>query len=53
MGEECELCGGNERKKNEMGEGECMYVVGENKKERQLGTWVVGKKNKEEIKKKK
>ena len=35
-----------------MGEGECMYVVGENKKERQLGIWVVGKK-KEEIKKKK
>ena len=31
-------------KKNEMGEGECMYVVGEKIKERQGGTWVVGTK---------
>ena len=34
-----------------MGEGRCMCVVGEKKKERQGGTWVVGKKK--EIKKKK
>jgi hypothetical protein len=27
-----------------MGEGGCMCVVGEKKKERQRGTWVVGKK---------
>ena len=27
-----------------MGEGDCMYVVGEKKKERQGDTWVVGKK---------
>ena len=31
MGEGCELWGGNERK-NEMGEGGCMCVVGEKKK---------------------
>jgi hypothetical protein len=35
-----------------MGEGGCMCVVGEKRKERQEGTWVVGKKKKE-IKKKK
>jgi flavin-dependent dehydrogenase len=29
-----------------MGEGGCMYVVGEKKKERQGGTWVVKKKKK-------
>ena len=40
------------REKNEMGEGGCMYVVGEKKKERQQCTWVVGK-NKKEIKNKK
>ena len=34
------------KEKNEMGEGGCMYVVGEKKKERQRGTWVVGKKKK-------
>ena len=53
MEEGCELWEGNERKKkNEMGEGECMCVVGENKKERKRGTWVVGKKKKKrEIKK--
>ena len=34
MGEGCELWGGNERKKNEMGEGGCLCVVGEKKKER-------------------
>ena len=33
-----------EKKKNEMDEGGCMCVVGEKKKERQGGTWVVGKK---------
>ena len=32
------------REKNEMGEEGCMYVMGEKKKERQEGTWVVGKK---------
>ena len=44
-------------KKNEMGEGECMYVVGEKKKERQggtpRGTWVVAKKKRKEKRKKK
>jgi hypothetical protein len=34
------------REKNEMGEGGCVCVVGEKKKERQGGTWVVGKKKK-------
>ena len=32
------------REKNEMGEGGCMCVGGEKKKEREGGTWVVGKK---------
>ena len=39
------------REKNEIGEGGCMCVVGEKKKEKQEGTWVVGKKN--DIKRKK
>ena len=30
------------REKNEMGEGRCMFMVGEKKKERQAGIWVVG-----------
>jgi hypothetical protein len=33
------------KEKNEMGEGGCMRLVGEKKKERQGVTWVVGKKN--------
>ena len=37
------------REKNEMGEGRCMCVVGENKKERHEGTWGVGKKKKKRI----
>jgi fibrillarin-like rRNA methylase len=40
------------REKNEMGEGGCMCVVGEKKKERHEGIWVVGEK-KREIKRKK
>jgi hypothetical protein len=39
------------REKIEMGERGCMCVMGEKKKEREDGTWVVGKK--EEIKKEK
>jgi hypothetical protein len=35
-----------EKEKKEMGEGGCMCVVGEKRKERQEGTWVVGKKKK-------
>ena len=35
------------REKNEMGEGGCVCVVGEKKKEKQRGTWVVGEKKKE------
>ena len=35
------------REKNEMGEGGCMCVVREKKKERQGCTWVVGKNKKE------
>ena len=34
------------REKNELGEGGCVCVVGEKKKERQGGTWVVGEKKK-------
>ena len=51
MEEGCELWGGNERKKNEMGEEGCMCMVGEKKKERQgvHGWW----EKKKEIKKKK
>ena len=42
------------REKNKMGEEGCVCVVGEKKKERQAGTWVVGKKKKKkEIKRKK
>ena len=53
MEEGCELWGGNEKKKkNEMGERGCMCVVGEKKKERQGGTWVV-RKRKNEIKREK
>ena len=40
------------REKDEMGEGGCMCVVGEKKKERQGGTWVV-RKRKNEIKREK
>ena len=40
-------------KKNEMGEGGCMCVVGEKKKKKKArGTWVVGKKKKRNIKEK-
>jgi hypothetical protein len=34
------------KEKNEMGEEGCMCVVGEKKKEREGGTWVVGGKKK-------
>ena len=36
------------KEKNEMGEEGCMCVVGEKKKRKVVGTWVVGKKQKNE-----